>query len=384
MNQNPQMPMDVAQEHLSRIDQSDLQGVGTGAGEVGEAGDEGATNDVSDSATEGEHLAITATPADHGQRLDKVLSAHIASVSRSFLTQLVNQGAVQLGGATCTKAAQKLRVGDLIDIHLRPTQQAMAFAAQDVPLDVVFEDQHLAVINKPAGLVVHPGAGNWSATLLNGLLHRWPDSVTLPRAGIVHRLDKDTSGLMVVARSRAAFDALVKQLADREVSRIYLAIAHGDWRRINPDLPTLDAVTLNQAIGRDVRNRLRMGVVAANSPNGKPARTDVYGLDAVDTPGAQASLVRCKLHTGRTHQIRVHMSALGYPLVGDTLYGGTQKAGLERQGLHAHELGLVHPNTGQAMHWSCPAPPDLQQALNTLGLNYNSAMFHPTGSPLLS
>ena len=369
ISKNPQMPEDAAHDNPSNGAESDHDGAEVGA---------------DDGANVGEHLSITATSTDHGQRLDKVLSAHIASVSRSFLTQLVNQGAVQLGGVTCTKAAQKLRVGDVIDIHLRPTQQAMAFTAQDVPLDVVFEDQHIAVINKPAGLVVHPGAGNWSATLLNGLLYRWPDSVTLPRAGIVHRLDKDTSGLMVVARSRTAFDALVKQLADREVSRIYLAIAHGNWRRINPDLPTLDAVTLNQAIGRDVRNRLRMGVVAADSPNGKPARTDIFGLDAVDTAGAQASLVRCKLHTGRTHQIRVHMSALGYPLVGDTLYGGTHKAGLQRQGLHAHELGLVHPITGQAMHWSCAAPPDLQQALKTLGLNYNRALFHPTESPLLS
>ncbi|MDP4608234.1 MAG: RluA family pseudouridine synthase [Burkholderiaceae bacterium] len=327
---------------------------------------------------EGEHIALVATAADHAQRLDKVLSAHIPSVSRSFLTQLVNQEAVKIGGVTVTKAAQKVRVGDCIDVHMRPTQQAMAFTAQDVPLDVLFEDEHIAIINKPAGLVVHPGAGNWSATLLNGLLHRYANAVTLPRGGIVHRLDKDTSGLMVVARSRTAFDALVKQLAARDVSRVYLAIAQGDWRRINGDLPTNDPVTLNQAIGRDVRNRLRMGVVAPDNVYGKPARTDVFGLDACVVGGVATSLLRCKLHTGRTHQIRVHLSALGYPLVGDGIYGGKPIDGLARQALHAHELGLVHPNNGQTMHWSCPPPPDLQHALTTLGLNYNKSLFHPT------
>lgn len=329
-----------------------------------------------------EHIVMQALTSDHGQRLDKVLSSHIASVSRSFLTQLVHQQAVKVGGVIVTKASQKLRVGDAIEVHMRPTQQAMAFTAQDLPLDVVYEDAHIAVINKPAGLVVHPGAGNWSSTLLNGLLHRYPNAVTLPRAGIVHRLDKDTSGLMVVARSRSAFDALVKQLAARDVNRVYFAVAHGDWRRINADLPTNDPVTLNQSIGRDVRNRLRMGVVAADNMYGKPARTDVYGIDATCVNAMPASLLRCKLHTGRTHQIRVHLSALGYPLVGDIIYGGKPIEGLNRQALHAHELGLAHPDSGQAMHWSCPPPQDLINALATLGLNYNKDLFHSTDQAL--
>lgn len=190
--------------------------------------------DEADATTEGEvaeQLAWVVDVASHGDRLDRYLVTQVSSVSRSYLSQLITQSAVHLNGVLCVKPAQKVKAGDAVSLELRPTQQAMAFKPDAVALDVLFEDDHLAVLNKPAGLVVHPGAGHWTGTLLNGLLYRYPDAVHLPRAGIVHRLDKDTSGLMVVARSRLGFDNLTKALAAREIHRVYLAIAQGAWQR---------------------------------------------------------------------------------------------------------------------------------------------------------
>jgi 23S rRNA pseudouridine1911/1915/1917 synthase len=214
------------------------------------------------------------------------------------------------------------------------------------------------VIDKPAGLVVHPAPGNWSGTLLNGLLAHHEGARMLPRAGIVHRLDKDTSGLMVVAKTRAAMDALVARIAAREVHREYLALAHRPWQG-----PA--RIQVDQAIGRDPRQRVRMAVVDLAHQMGKPALTDFRVLDSQP----QACLVHCKLHTGRTHQIRVHLLHLGHPLLADELYGGKPLAGLERQALHAWRLSLTHPVTGQALSWRAPLPPELRLALSSLGLN---------------
>jgi 23S rRNA pseudouridine1911/1915/1917 synthase len=220
----------------------------------------------------------------------------------------------------------------------------------------------LLVINKPAGLVVHPAPGNWSGTLMNGLLGFDARAFDLPRAGIVHRLDKDTSGLMVVARTRLVMDALVHAIADREVKRQYLALAHGRWlgegtREI--DLP----------IGRDPGNRLRMAVVNLSTQSGKLARTDV---DLV-VNGTSGCLVRCTLHTGRTHQIRVHLSAIGHPLVADLVYGGALAAGMDRQALHAFRLAFAHPVTGKPLTFESALPSDFAQALSQWGLQYNTA-----------
>jgi 23S rRNA pseudouridine1911/1915/1917 synthase len=210
----------------------------------------------------------------------------------------------------------------------------------------VYEDEHLLVVNKPAGLVVHPGAGNWSGTLLNGLLAHHALAATLPRAGIVHRLDKDTTGLMVVGKTLPAMTALVRQIAAREVRRVYLALVHGkvQWPQASIDAP----------IARDPAARLRMAVVVG----GKPARTDVERL-AVE--GA-CSALRCRLHTGRTHQIRVHLSSRGHALVGDALYGGRPALGMTRQALHATELAFVHPASGQPVAFSAPLPADMAAA----------------------
>ncbi|MES2400771.1 MAG: RluA family pseudouridine synthase [Pseudomonadota bacterium] len=298
----------------------------------------------------------------HGKRIDSTLALAVPEFSRSYLQQLIAAGLVQVNGTTVTKSSQGIKAGDALRIELRPTPQSQAFKPEAMTLDVVFEDDFLLVINKPAGLVVHPAPGNWSGTLLNGLLARDGDAALLPRAGIVHRLDKDTSGLMVVARKRHIMDELVKMIAARTVNRQYIALAHGSWtgpatRRV--DLP----------VGRDPRNRLRMAVVDLDKHAGKTATTDISLLQSNEGH----CLVRCKLHTGRTHQIRVHMAALGHPLLADELYGGQAGGGLERQALHAFRLAFVHPVTGEALEFNSPPPDDILAALKALGLRYNQS-----------
>jgi 23S rRNA pseudouridine1911/1915/1917 synthase len=209
---------------------------------------------------------------------------------------------------------------------------------------------------------VHPAPGNWSGTLLNGLLALDPKAVLLPRAGIVHRLDKDTSGLMMVARTRATMDALVELIAAREVKRQYLAMGRKPWEGGA-------ARQVDAPIGRDPRNRLRMAIVDLERHPGKAARTLVERLDS----NAHGCSVRCTLETGRTHQIRVHMASLGHPLVGDTLYGGAAAAGLSRQALHAFRLAFVHPMTQEPMSFNAPVPADLAAGLLAWGLDYNRA-----------
>ena len=300
--------------------------------------------------------------AQHGERLDRALAAVAPEFSRSYLQQLIAAGAVRLHGAVQAKASQKVRAGDEGSVELRPTAQSQAFIAQPMELTVLFEDEHLLVIDKPAGLVVHPAPGNWTGTLLNGLLARDPKVATLPRAGIVHRLDKDTSGLMVVARTRTAMDALVAMIAAREVSRQYLALGHRAWE--GPARRRVEA-----PIGRDPRNRLRMAVIDPQRNSGKPAAT-VFERVA-DT--GQGCLLRCTLETGRTHQIRVHASHMGHPLVSDPLYGGAPAAGLERHALHAWRLAFRHPVTGAALTFHRSPPADLQSALQAWGLRYNES-----------
>ena len=305
----------------------------------------------------GTELRTLSVPVEwHGHRIDRALAALVPEFSRSHLQQLLLEGAVRWRGQAAAKPSVKVQAGDRLDIELRPTAQAHAFLPEPMPIEVVHEDEHLLVIHKPAGLVVHPAAGNWSGTLLNGLLAYHRAAAELPRAGIVHRLDKDTSGLMLVGKTRVAVDALVRAIAAREVSRQYLALAHGPWRgagRVDVDRP----------VGRDPHNRLRMAVV----PSGKPARTTVVLLDARE----DACLVACRLDTGRTHQIRVHMTALGHPLVGDPVYGGRPAWGLQRQALHAASLQLAHPvHGGRLCFWSAP-PPDMARALSESGLRYN-------------
>ncbi len=316
--------------------------------------------DLGDAAPEVEIRLCDVPSSMHGWRIDKTLAALVPEFSRSYLQQLMADGAVQFRGGDVRKPSTRVSAGDSLRVELRPTQQAMAFVAQPMALDVVFEDDDLLVINKPAGLVVHPAAGHWSGTLLNGLLAHHAGAAGLPRAGIVHRLDKDTSGLMLVGKSRRAVDALVRSIAAREVRREYLALAHGQWLRESP-------CEVERAVGRDPANRLRMAVLRDDQVGAKSARTTVSLQDT----NPQACLVSCKLHTGRTHQIRVHMAWLGHPLVGDGLYGGRPLWGMQRQALHAAHLRLKHPVSGAPLGFDCPPPGDFQSAAAQAGLHYN-------------
>lgn len=297
----------------------------------------------------------------HRQRVDRALVDWVPELSRNYLQQLILAGAVQINGRAPSKVSTPLKVGDQVSLELRPTAQSQAFTPEVMPLDVVFEDDHLLVLNKPAGLVVHPAPGNWSATLLNGLLARDAQAKFLPRAGIVHRLDKDTSGLMVIARTRACMDALVNLIAAHAVQRHYLALAHGCWRGAARQ-------RADWAIGRDPRNRLRMAVVDLSQHSGKPASTDIELLENASA----GCWVHCRLHTGRTHQIRVHMAQLGHPLVADSLYGGAPGVGMQRQALHAYRLAFIHPITAQALSFERPPPADMLAALSLWGLGYNA------------
>ena len=289
-----------------------------------------------------------------------MLVAGVPEFSRSYLQQLLEDGAVSRMGLKQAKSSQKVKAGEVWTIELRATPQSQAFKPEKMPLHVVYEDAHLRVIDKPAGLVVHPAPGNWSGTLMNGLLGLDPQLTELPRAGIVHRLDKDTSGLMVVARTRLAMDALVHKIAARDIHRQYVAMSDRAWtssKQKTVDLP----------IGRDPANRLRMAVVDLTRHSGKIAKTHFHVL----SQNEQGSLVRCILETGRTHQIRVHMASLKLPLVGDTLYGGSIHALMPRQALHAERLSFDHPMSGQAMDFLSPLPADFQSLRQAWSLSYN-------------
>jgi len=293
-----------------------------------------------------------------GQRLDRVV-ALVAACSRAEAAALVDEGAVAVGGRQVTARAHRVSEGDVLDLTLpaAPEGDGLPAADPDVPVPVVHEDADLVVVDKPAGLVVHPGAGQPAGTLVNGLLARYPEirSVGEPdRPGIVHRLDKDTSGLLLVARSASAYDALVAMLAAREVDRRYRALAWG----------TLDAATglIDAPIGRSSRDRTRMAV----SIRGKQARTRYEVVRAYHEPVAVTELV-CRLETGRTHQIRVHLAAIGHPVVGDARYGGArQSLPTPRMVLHAEQLALAHPVTGDPLSFASPVPDDLAGVLASL------------------
>jgi len=307
----------------------------------------------------------------NGVRLDKYLAAQMLEVSRSRLQRWIEEDAVQLNGAPARSRASVF-AGDRIDVQESASVQSLAYGPEAMPLAVVWEDETIIVIDKPAGLVVHPGAGNWSGTLLNGLLAYDPRLAAVPRAGIVHRLDAGTSGLMVIARTPAAQLDLVRQLQARTVVREYWAVVSG---------AVAPSVTINAALGRDPRNPLRFRVSSAE--NARQARTYVRRLAHWPLPGrngvggGSVSWVACKLDTGRTHQIRVHMESIGHPLLGDPVYRrhlpvemlalALPDHALPRPALHACRLELIHPLRQETMAWSRSPPDDLRALLLHLG-----------------
>jgi 23S rRNA pseudouridine1911/1915/1917 synthase len=289
-----------------------------------------------------------------GRRLDQVLAELLPQHSRNRLQTWVRDGRVTVDGTPENEPKRKLHGGESLLLSEAVDAQAAAEQPEDIPLAVVFEDDALLVIDKPAGLVVHPGSGNWSGTLMNALLHHAPSVEQVPRAGIVHRLDKETSGLLVVAKTLEAQTDLVRQLQARTVKRQYLALAGGVVARDGK---------VEAPIGRHPVQRIKMAVVS-ESRGGKPAVTRYKVLERF----ARCTLVECSLETGRTHQIRVHMASIGHPLVGDPVYGRTDRnlPPFHRQALHATRLGLIHPVTRQAMQWEVPLPADMRQLLEHL------------------
>lgn len=292
-------------------------------------------------------------PSDcSGLRLDQVLARLLPEHSRNRLATWVREDRVSVDGEP---AAPRVKVRGGERLHVRPALRAetRAYLPQDIPLDIVHEDETLLVIDKPAGLVVHPGNGNWEGTLLNALLQHAPSLGQVPRAGIVHRLDKDTSGLLVVAKTLIAQTDLVRQLQARTVFREYAALAHGNVARDG---------RIEAPIGRHPVSRTRMAVVA----RGKPAVTH-YKVIARYT---SATLLQCRLETGRTHQIRVHLASIGHALVGDPVYASrsskTNTPTFHRQALHARKLGLVHPATRVEVSWESGLPPDMRDLIASL------------------
>lgn len=302
-------------------------------------------------------ITLTLTSNDCGERLDKALSRLIPQYSRSRLQQWIESGHVRIDGRT-VRARMTVLGDEKIVVHPQPAPEDHAFKPEPMALSIPYQDAAILVIDKPAGLVVHPAAGNWSGTLLNGLLHHDPALAGVPRAGIVHRLDKDTTGLMVVARTLEAQTDLVRQLQARTVGREYLALVWGT--------PLMNG-KVDAAIGRHPRDRIKMAVSENNTA--KPAVTHFQRLATGMLDGRAVSLLRCRLETGRTHQIRVHMQSIGYSLVGDALYGKSHLASaFTRQALHACRLGLVHPVSRRDCQWNTPLPEDFAGLIARAGI----------------
>jgi len=306
---------------------------------------------------------ITGTLETAG-RLDKAL-ADATELSRARIQALIAEGAVEVGGTVETSAKAKVNAGTAFRIEVPPTAEPEA-QPQDIPLDIVFEDEHLIVVNKPAGMVVHPAAGNPDGTLVNALLHHCCGSLSgiggVARPGIVHRIDKDTSGLLVVAKSDAAHEGLAKQFADHSINRRYLAISGGHLARSSGKIVG--------RIGRSDVNRKKMAVLPDTSKRGKHAVTHYKLLKKL----RDCDLIECRLETGRTHQVRVHCASIGHALLGDPLYGRTpanlrsliKELDFDRQALHAANLGFIHPVTGEALEFEADLPADMQELIDQL------------------
>ncbi len=318
---------------------------------------------------EGNLLALVAEDADKGTRLDQFVATY-ADLTRSAAARLIEEGAVTVRGKTVAKN-YKISKGDAVEITL-PEPEPCEALPENIPLDIVYEDDDIIVINKPVGMVVHPAAGNPTGTLVNALLYHCGASLSgvggVIRPGIVHRIDKDTSGLLVVAKNDEAHLALSAQLKEHHVSRIYTAIAVGNFRE--------ESGTVDAPIGRHPVDRKKMAVIHNSELRSRDAVTHWSVLARGEADGNSFTLLRCQLETGRTHQIRVHMASVGHPLLGDAVYGGANtrfeakhRASIVGQCLHAGELHLTHPRTGEEMQFSAPMPQSMQHVVDILFKN---------------
>ena len=318
----------------------------------------------------GHQIVDIALDASHaGWRLDRALAAQLPTLSRERLKVLTKAGALTRAGAAVRDPAIKVK-GDEHFILAIPDPTPALSEAQEIALTIVYEDEHLLVVDKPAGLVVHPAAGNWDGTMVNALLHHCGGSLSgiggVARPGIVHRIDKDTSGLLVVAKHDVAHVGLAKQFADHMIDRRYLAIVS--------DVPRFIQGTVDAPLARSPNDRKKIAIVGAKETGGRGKRAVTHWR--LLTKLKDAALVECRLETGRTHQVRVHMASIGHPLVGDPVYGRTRKAhrdllkelGFHRQALHAAHLGFIHPVTKGRLSFDSALPSDMQQLFSALGV----------------
>lgn len=311
-------------------------------------------------------LLFSAESGDVGMRIDKFL-AEKSGESRSFITRLIESGAVSVNGREISKN-YKISLGDTVELSLPEPEDCEALP-EDIPLDIVYEDEDIIVINKPKGMIVHPATGIYTGTLVNALMYHCKDSLSgiggVIRPGIVHRIDKDTSGLLVVAKNDDAHLSLSDQLKTHTVSRVYHAIAIGNIKE--------DSGTVNKPIGRHPQDRKKMAVITAPDQRAREAITHYEVIERFEIPTGRFTYLKCRLETGRTHQIRVHMSSTGHPLLGDSVYGGgntkfevNNSKYIHGQCLHAKELELIHPRTHEHMHFECELPEDFELLLKKL------------------
>src|SRR5690349_19277972 len=310
-------------------------------------------------------ISISLEAGHAGWRLDRALADAVPTLSRERLKALINSGALERDGSAVRDPSAKVKGDESFSLAI-PEPEPAANEPQDIPLNIVFEDEHLLVVDKPAGLVVHPAAGNLDGTLVNALLHHCAGQLSgiggVARPGIVHRIDKDTSGLLVVAKTDVAHEGLAKQFAAHSIDRRYLAIVNG--------VPNTSEGAVDLPLARSATNRKKIAVVEGR--RGKRAVTHWKRMQLL----RDAALVECRLETGRTHQVRVHMASLGHPLLGDPVYGRSGKThgkllnelGFHRQALHAAELGFTHPVSKHRLSFSSGMPPDMQELFKRLGV----------------
>ena len=321
---------------------------------------------AADELDEGNNLTLSVSDGDVGERIDRLITAATGQ-SRSLVAKLIEGGSVTVNGKSVGKN-YKMRAGDLVAIEF-PEPVADEAVAENIPLDVVFEDGDIVVVNKPKGMIVHPATGIYSGTLVNALLYHCGDSLSgiggVIRPGIVHRIDKDTSGLLVVAKNDEAHISLSEQLKTHDVSRVYHAIVIGNVKE--------DSGTIDRPIGRHPADRKKMAIITDPAQRAREAITHYEVMERFQLPTGRFTYVKCKLETGRTHQIRVHMSSIGHPLMGDTVYGGgntrfeaESRALISGQCLHARVLELTHPKTCEKMQFECPLPDYFEKLLEKL------------------